>query len=673
MDRSSSAGLIGAAVFAARSFQPNLLTRRTVDQAIITGVTSSTAYGVFSAGDAILDAIASRLSRSETPPAWARLAVAAAVGAAGAGAAAALAWREHEDPRRAAGRLAGQSAAAISAASAIATITRGVRPSSNAPATVVAASLASVASYVLARPWQARPGSLLDSDLPGSVEFNGQYFFEDTVRQVSPAKTLGIAAGVAAATYGVARAESRITQAVSDVATRIVGGEPEDHRMLGRMANAAINIGAVWFAVTRVSGLLSKGGGSIEPAYAEPPEPAEITGSPASALPWHLMTREGARWLAATLPPAAINEVMGTSDAMQPIRVYASLDVADTDEHRAKILLREIDRTKALERKHFALFSPTGSGYVNYVANETFEYLTGGNCASAAIQYSVLPSALSLNRVTTGTAQTAMVMHGIVERLLAMPKAKRPRLFLFGESLGSQVSEEMFAGTGILGLAGMGIDAAVWIGTPSATRWRKELWGQRSIADPPGIGPGAAYLPRNIDDWRRLPEAERRQVRYLLLQNGDDPIPKFWAPLAWRKPDWLGPQDIRPIGSPRGTHWVAGMSFLTTFFDMQNALSPTPGTFSEGGHDYRYVLPEAISQTWRLPVTSEQMERMNAALRARELAWELLRDWTDAESKPVADQAKAKAKVLANASRYAGTVVDEQGLKALIDAGLHHR
>jgi uncharacterized membrane protein len=673
MDRSSAAGLIGAAAFAARSFMPNLLTRRTADQAVITGITSATAYGVFSAGDAILDAAAARLSRSESGSTVGRLAVALAVGGAGVAAARALAWREHEEPRRAVGRLAAQSAVAVSAASALSTVARGVRPSANAPVTVAVAAVVGAASYALARPWQARPGSLLDEELPGSVEFSGQYFFEDTVRQVSPAKTLGIATGVAAATYGIARAESRITSAVSSGATRLVGGEPEDHRMLGRLANAAINVGAVWFAVTRVSSLLSKGGGSIEPAYADPPQAPEITGSPASGLPWHLMTREGARWLAATLPPAAIDEVMGTSTAMQPIRVYASLDIAESDEHRAQVLLGEIDRTKALERKHFALFSPTGSGYVNYVANETFEYLTGGNCASVAIQYSVLPSALSLNRVTTGTDQTAMVMHGIVDRLLDMPKAKRPKIFLFGESLGSQVSEEMFAGTGIFGLAGTDIEAAVWIGTPSATRWRKELWGDRTIAEPPQVGPGAAYLPRSVSDWRALPEEERAQVRYLLLQNGDDPIPKFWAPLAWRRPDWLGPEQMRPIGAPRGTHWVAGMTFLTTFFDMQNALSPTPGTFSEGGHDYRHVLPEAISQTWRLPATAEQMERMNAALRARELAWEMLRDWTEAESKPVAEQAKAKAKVLAKASSYTGTQVNEAGVQALIEEGLHHR
>jgi len=39
---------------------------------------------------------------------------------------------------------------------------------------------------------------------------------------------------------------------------------------------------------------------------------------------------------------------------------------------------------------------------------------------------------------------------------------------MFGESLGSQVSEEMFVGTGVTGPSGIGLDAAVWIGTPAA-------------------------------------------------------------------------------------------------------------------------------------------------------------------------------------------------------------
>ena len=131
MDHSASTGLVGAAFAVARSYQPNLLTRASRDQAIITGVTSAGAYGIFSAGDSLLGAIASRLSRTEEPGDLARLAVAGAAGAAGAGAALAMPWREHESSRRAVIRLVGQTAAAISAASIITTIANGRRPGSS--------------------------------------------------------------------------------------------------------------------------------------------------------------------------------------------------------------------------------------------------------------------------------------------------------------------------------------------------------------------------------------------------------------------------------------------------------------------------------------------------------------------------------------------------------------
>ena len=673
MDHASGTGLVGAAFAVARSYQPNLLTRASRDQAIITGVTSAGAYGVFSAGDSLLGAIASRISRTEDASESARLLVAGVAGAAGAAAAVALSWREHESHKRAAGRLIAQTAAAVSAASAITTIANGRTPGLSRKEALAAAAVVGVGSWLSLKPWAQRPGSYIDSELPGVTAAKGAYFMEDHALEVSPAQSAAIGVGVAAATYGFARAESALTGALAKGATVVIGGEPQDHRMLGRMVAAGLTIGAGWFAVAKVSALLSKGGGAVEPGMTTPPSAPEITGSPASGVDWMKVTREGARWLGMTLTPEGIASVMGVDSAKQPIRVYASLDMAADDEERARMLLAEIDRTKALERKAFALFSPTGSGYVNYVATETYEYLMLGDCASAAIQYSVLPSALSLTKVPTGTAQTAMVMNGIAERLLAMPKNKRPKIYLFGESLGSQVSEDMFKGKGVLGLEGTGIDAALWIGTPSATVWRKELWGQRSVADVPEVGPGAAYLPRALPDWRALPADQREKVRFLLLMNGDDPIPKFGSQLSWRRPDWLGPDDKRPFGAPHGTRWLPGMTFLTTFFDMQNALVPTPGIFAEGGHDYRDVLPSAIRSTWRLDATEDQMAHVNDALRKRELAWELYRDWEAALAKPADKVEEAKAKVLATASKYTSRTIDEAELHAIIDAGLQPR
>jgi uncharacterized membrane protein len=367
-----------------------------------------------------------------------------------------------------------------------------------------------------------------------------------------------------------------------------------------------------------------------------------------------------------TLRADAISEVIGEG-AKQPIRVYSPLDSAATAEERAALLLAEIDRTHALERSAFAIFSPTGSGYINYVACETFEYLTRGDCASAGIQYSVLPSALSLTKVDGATHQTRIVINGIVRRLMAIPPEKRPKFYLFGESLGSQVSEDMFLGQGVTGPSGIGLDAAVWIGTPASTRWWRELWGSRAVADAPGVGPGSAYLPRAVRDWRALPDEEKARVKFLFLQNGDDPIPKFGSPVLWQRPAWLGPNETRPPGAPRGTRWMPVTTFFMTFLDMQNALAPTPGVFDEGGHDYRREIPGAIRSVWGLDVSDEQMGRVQKALRRRELAWAVRRGWDAVEVRPTPERPAAEQELADKVSAWTGSHVDVDGVRALAE------
>jgi len=74
------------------------------------------------------------------------------------------------------------------------------------------------------------------------------------------------------------------------------------------------------------------------------------------------------------------------------------------------------------------------------------------------------------------------------------------------------------------------------------------------------------------------------------------------------------PQNIRQVGAPQGTQWVPVTTYLMTFLDMMNALVPTPGTFAQGGHDYRAVLPRAMRETWRLDATEVQIERVGQSL-----------------------------------------------------------
>jgi hypothetical protein len=571
----------------------------------------------------------------------------------------ALPPREHDSTLRSLARLGGVGLAAAGLAGIGADSLEPTRGRMGFHAAGIAAALAAAgAGYAMTKPGRATRGSLA----PGATEAQ-----ENVVRETSTAKALLASVGVTAALFGVAKAESALSTVVARGAAKALGGTSDDHRTIGRAAAAAALVGFGWAAVSGASKVLTKGGVGVEAAHEDPPDIPEVTGGPGSVVAWVDQTRESRRWLTMVLRPEEISAVMG-EPAVQPIRVYAPLSAATTAEQRAELLLAEIDRTGALDRPVFALFSPTGSGYVNYVATETFEFLMRGNCASAAIQYSVLPSALSLGKVDFATHQTRIVVNGIVQRLLAMPADKRPRFLLFGESLGSQVSEEMFRGTGISGPDGIALEAALWIGTPASTVFRRELWGERTLAEPPLVGPGSFYLPRDIGDWADLDEEQRAQVKYLLLQNGDDPVPKFDLPLVWKRPDWLGPDDQRPPGAPLGTRWLPVVSFVTTFIDLQNALVPTPGIFQEGGHDYRLEIPEAMRAVWDLSVGDDQMARVQEALRFRELQWEARRRWDKAQTVPTPERPAAEDKVLHDVSTWTGRDVTREELLQIVDA-----
>ena len=659
LDVSSRAGFLLGAFYTGLSFQPNLLSRGTRDQAIISGVAASVGYAWGSSAHSFLRSTADRMpmsSRSTAGHAVSGLIVDVAAAAVGAVIMKAVPPREHESSKRALIRLGGVGLAAAGLAGVGADSLEPTRGKRGFHAAGAATALATtVGAYLLTRPGTATRGALA----PGETEAR-----ENVVREVSIPKALGSSLAVTAVLFAVAKGESALSGGVARGAAKVLGGYPDDHRTIGRFAATAALAGVGWGAVAAANTVLGKAGVSADIAHENAPTVPEITGGPGSVVPWTDQTRESRRWLTMTLRPDEIEAVMG-EPATQPIRVYAPLQAATTPEERADLLLAEIDRTGALERPAFALFSPTGSGYVNYVATETFEYLTRGNCASASIQYSVLPSALSLTKVDYATHQTRILVNGIVARLMAMPADKRPKFYLFGESLGSQVSEEMFRGTGTSGPSGIGLDAAFWIGTPASTVWRQEMWGTRTVSEAPEVGPGPFYLPRAIRDWDALPAEEKDQGR----------VP----PAAERR---------RPRAEVRGTARVEAARLARTGrhpsarLAARHALAagrhvrhdlhrpaerprPHAGLFQEGGHDYRLVIPETLRQVFRLEANADQMERVQAALRARELAWEVRRRWDKAQAAPSPDRAAAEQKVLDSVSTWTGRDITREDVESI--------
>ena len=202
----------------------------------------------------------------------------------------------------------------------------------------------------------------------------------------------------------------------------------------------------------------------------------------------------------------------------------------------------------------------------------------------------MLPSALSLTKVDYAPTRPGCWSTASSPGCWRCPPIKRPKFYLFGESLGFQVSEEMFRGTGTSGPTGIGLEAAV-LDRHAGRRpcGAQEIWGTRTVAEAPEIGPGPFYLPRAIRDWDALPVgAESDEVRVPAAAERRRPGAQV-RPVAGVEPaDWLGPDAQRPPGSPRGTAWLPVVTFVTTFIDLQNALVPTPGVFEEGGHDYHW-------------------------------------------------------------------------------------
>ena len=59
---------------------------------------------------------------------------------------------------------------------------------------------------------------------------------------------------------------------------------------------------------------------------------------------------------------------MGEPAVAHPVQVFVGLDSAATPAERVELAIAEMDRTDAWSRSMLMLVSPTGTGYVNYVA-----------------------------------------------------------------------------------------------------------------------------------------------------------------------------------------------------------------------------------------------------------------------------------------------------------------
>ena len=355
------------------------------------------------------------------------------------------------------------------------------------------------------------------------------------------------------------------------------------------------------------------------------------SGSAGSLVPWPTLGREGRRHvllyprptpvpgLPVSLPDLAISSVMGEPAVAAPALIYVGLDSGPTVRDRVDLALAEMDRVGAWDRSLIMLCSPTGSGYINYCATAAASYLTRGDVAIVTMQYSKRPSPLSLFKVKDAREQNRLLWLAISARLRERP-GRRPKVVLFGESLGAHTSQDVLLHWGTLGPQALGIDRALWIGTPYASGWMHQVTG----AARPDVDPSLVARLNDFDQLQELPTEHREALRYVMVSHDNDGVTKFGVDLLSTKPAWLTDArpkvEIVPGASPRGVparmRWRPITSFLHGLMDMKNAQKMAG--YRAWAHDYRPDLARFISAVYDLPASTEQLQRIEHALRARE-------------------------------------------------------
>ena len=308
------------------------------------------------------------------------------------------------------------------------------------------------------------------------------------------------------------------------------------------------------------------------------------SGSPASAESWRSLGRNGQAFVADGSTPAAIAAATG-KPAVEPIRVYAGLSNGRSVDQVADAVVAELRRTRAFDRGVLALMTTTGRGWVDEWTASSIEYLTGGNSAIAAMQYSYLPSPVALlsDRRTPAAAGRALLTK-VEAELSRRPAATRPRLLLGGESLGAYGGQAAFRDAADM-LAR--IDGAVWVGTPNFTPLARSISDARRGGSPevaPVVGDGTniryATQPAELTHdlyGRAYGSWDAPRVAY--VQHASDPIP-WWSPnLLVEEPDWMH----EGVGTDvRAMRWTSFATFWQLTTDMMVAGS-TPA-----GHGHRY-------------------------------------------------------------------------------------
>lgn len=333
------------------------------------------------------------------------------------------------------------------------------------------------------------------------------------------------------------------------------------------------------FAMRTMNDTFASANNEMNPDSA-PPKTALRSGGPESLVSWESLGHQG-RVFVEGGPKVGDLTAFNGAPATEPIRAYAGLNSADGITATAELAARELQRTGGLRRAVVAVATTTGTGWINEAEATALEYMYNGNTAIVSMQYSFLPSWLSFLVDKENARHAGQALFEAVDRLIRqMPEAQRPKLVVFGESLGSFGGEASFMSlNNVLART----DGALF----SGPTFQNTIWTDLTTTRDPG---SPEWLPI-YDDGRYVrfvaarqpgaPEGSVGPPAVVYLQHASDPI-AWWTPdLVFSKPDWL--RERRGYDVLPQTRWIPVVTFLQVSADMAVAVDVPDG------HGHRYV------------------------------------------------------------------------------------
>lgn len=347
-----------------------------------------------------------------------------------------------------------------------------------------------------------------------------------------------------------------------------------------------------------------------EPHPFDPPvEQFGVTADSLSGL-----SEKARRFLLDAVPPASIARVMGDSpDIAVPYRFYGSLKDGATAAERVEHAMAAARAENVFEKVDTIMIgAPTGSGFVNWPVIQANEILSNGRSATFAIQYSKGSSFTSVNKLSIAKEQTKLLIQQIKAEIDKLPPGKRPKVYLYGESLGAWSSQEAVRELGgINGLKHLGIDRIIWAGTPRESRFMDEILNVE--AKKAEVDRIAVKIGR-IEDYEALPAEQRDKIQMVFLTHGNDIVPQLGLDILWRKPKALfgghRADDVR-----EEIEWLPVLSGLDVMID--EAFGPgllNGKPWVSVGHDYRGTYPSITQAVFHPQHGGETLTKLQQEL-----------------------------------------------------------